>query len=116
MLIIELLYFPLKIKFNNSSSNNINFLNKHRWKNSIISCGLCYLILNTYKFKNIKHFLKYLIIVGLMEKTRYTLFKLLKKIINKYTLNKVSKILEYIIELGKIFFFILFYFKKIVRN
>ena len=109
--IMQLIYYPLKIIFNYLSSNNIEYFNKNIWKKSVIYCGLCYLIFNTYKFKSIQEYCKYLIIIGLIEKTKYYLFQLFKKIIKEFTLNKVYKILEHIFEFGRIIFCILFYLK-----
>lgn len=103
----ELLFFPLKIIFNYLSSNDEQYiLNKNTWIGSIKNLAIAYFVLNTYNFNSNKDLLIYLIVIGLMEIVRYYLFELFKKIIKKYTLNTVYKILNGITELSRLFVFI----------
>ena len=67
--------------------------------------------MDTYTFDSHTDIYIYLIIIILMEIARYYLFELFKKIIKKYTLNRVYKILDGIISFGYNISGILFYFK-----
>lgn len=110
--IIELIYLPLKIIFNYLFTNNKFLLNKNTSDNAVLLMMICYFVLGSYTFNSCKQILKYLFIVYSMEKIRYYLFELLKKIIEKYSLNTVYKIMSYIPDFSIIFICILFYFKK----